>query len=215
MTKKIMRQDWGSLVYPSRMLRLSLSPSGGDVRFVVESRTRSLIPHLTACPKQMGDSGNWHQRPRQAAVALSPEMQHLHPSSHSVCQAPDNVEVTKEDFCKSTHSWGQCAPVLKYKSTYLILFCTIILLNVIPPAAVSCIFFQDFTEEKEKLCLIINSWLEKKLLNFPWLLSIIHSCLVWPPFVSSSSLIRTSTHEAQSIKASPHKLNCFSAFRSN
>lgn len=76
-------------------------------------------------------------------------------------------------------------------------------------------FFQDFTEEKGKLCLIINSWLEKKLLNFPWLPSIIHSCLFWPPFVSSPSLIRTSTHEAQSIKASPHKLNCFSAFRSN
>lgn len=50
---------------------VSLSPSGADVVFVVKSRTRSLISHLTACPKQMGDSGNWHQRPRLAVAALS------------------------------------------------------------------------------------------------------------------------------------------------
>lgn len=129
----------------SHMCSVSLSPSGGDVWFVVESRTGSLIPHLSACPKQMGDSGNWHQRLRHAAAALSPEMQHLRPSSHAVCQAPDDVKVTKEDFCQSTCSWGQCAPVLKWKWTYVISFCTIVLLNVTPSAAVCCIVFQEFT----------------------------------------------------------------------
>lgn len=54
----------------THMCSISLFPSGRDVVFVVESRTRSLISHLTACPKQMGDSGNWHQRLRHAGVAL-------------------------------------------------------------------------------------------------------------------------------------------------
>lgn len=146
------RKSWGkteeTLCIP-HVCSVSLSPSGGDVRFVVESRTRSLIPHLTACPKQMDDSGNWHQRLRYAAAALSPEMQDLHPSSHAGCQAPDDVKVTKEDFCKSTYSWGQCAPVLKCKWTYIFLFCTIILLNVTPSAAV--FFFSGLYLEKEEI----------------------------------------------------------------
>lgn len=187
--KKIMRQNWGNLVYPSRALRFSLSLSllrEGIVRFVVESRTRSLIPHLTACPKQMDDSGNWHQRLRYAAAALSPEMEDLHPSSHAGCQAPDDVKVTKEDFCKSTYSWGQCAPVLKCKWSYIFLFCTIILLNV-TPSAVAVFFFQDFTWEKRKFYLLINSRLEKKLhicafsriaFNHPFLLILTIVCVL-------------------------------------
>lgn len=144
------RKSWGkteeTLCIP-HVCSVSLSPLGGDVRFVVESRSRSLFPHLTACPKQMDDSGNWHQRLRYAAVALSPEMQHLHPSSHAGCQAPDDVKVTKEDFCKSTYSWGQCAPVLKCKWTYIFLFCTIILLNVTPSAA--GFFFRTLLRKRE------------------------------------------------------------------
>lgn len=60
----------GTLCIP-HVCSVSLSPSGADVVFVVKSRTRSLISHLTACPKQMGDSGNWHQRLRLAVAALS------------------------------------------------------------------------------------------------------------------------------------------------
>lgn len=60
----------GTLCIP-HVCSVSLSPPGADVVFVVKSRTRSLISHLTACPKQMGDSGNWHQRLRLAVAALS------------------------------------------------------------------------------------------------------------------------------------------------
>lgn len=72
---------------------LSPSPQGGSTWFVDEWRSaavtlllesRSLIPRFTACPKQMGDSGNWHQGLQHAVVALSPEIPHLYLSSVKV-----------------------------------------------------------------------------------------------------------------------------------
>lgn len=39
----------------------SLHPPGGRSWFVYEGRSRSLVPRFTACPEQMGDSGNWHE----------------------------------------------------------------------------------------------------------------------------------------------------------
>ncbi len=77
---------------------LSPSPQEGSAWFVDERRStavtlllqsRSLIPRFTACPKQMGDSGNWHQGLQHAVMALSPEIRHLYLSSCcllSVCQ---------------------------------------------------------------------------------------------------------------------------------
>lgn len=41
-------------------------------------KSRSLSLRLTACPKQMGDSGNWHRGLSHAVMALSPEMLHLY-----------------------------------------------------------------------------------------------------------------------------------------
>lgn len=62
-------------------------PQGGSAHFVDDRRSttvtllsesRSPIPRFTACPKQMGDSGNWHQRLQHAVMALSPEILHLY-----------------------------------------------------------------------------------------------------------------------------------------
>lgn len=37
-------------------------PRRGSSRIVFfEGKSRSLVPRFTACPKQMGDSGNWHE----------------------------------------------------------------------------------------------------------------------------------------------------------
>lgn len=36
-------------------------PSEGALRLFFEGKSRSLVPRFTACPKQMGDSGNWHE----------------------------------------------------------------------------------------------------------------------------------------------------------
>lgn len=63
-------------------------------------------------------------------LSFSTEMQHLHPSSHYICQVPDYVKFTKKDSCTNTYSWGQCRPVLECKLTHTILICSIILLNV-------------------------------------------------------------------------------------
>lgn len=66
---------------------LSPSPQGASSQSVDERRSaavtlpiesRSLIPRFTACPKQMGDSGNWHQGLWHAVMTLSPEIPHLY-----------------------------------------------------------------------------------------------------------------------------------------
>lgn len=78
-----------SLYFPM-IPSLCLSPQGGSPWFVDEKRStavtlllqsRSLIPRFTACPKQMGDSGNWHHGLQHAVMALSPEIPHLYLSS--------------------------------------------------------------------------------------------------------------------------------------
>lgn len=52
------------------------------------------IPHFTACPKQMGDSGNWHQGPRRAVMALSPEIMHL---CWGGCEKPGEQRQSKRE----------------------------------------------------------------------------------------------------------------------
>lgn len=60
----------------------SLFPPGGRSWFVYEGRSRSLVPRFTACPEQMGDSGNWHEGLLACwDSSLSPKMPHLHLSS--------------------------------------------------------------------------------------------------------------------------------------
>lgn len=68
--------------FPYDNMALSPSLQKGYTGFVDESRSRSFSPRLTACPKQMGDSGNWHQGLLHAvaalALSLSPEKLHLY-----------------------------------------------------------------------------------------------------------------------------------------
>lgn len=77
-------------VFPYDTIPASLPPQGGSAWFVDERRStavtlllqsRSLVPRFTACPKQMGDSGNWHRGLQHAVMALSPEIPHLYLSS--------------------------------------------------------------------------------------------------------------------------------------